>query len=72
MEVPRSGLIRIRVRRDLFPSEGLNVEHVDVCDHPPFCDEAATLDERRVRTGFVQYGEELAIHIDKPWNRRPW
>jgi hypothetical protein len=43
VKVPRSGLIRIRARRDLFPSEGFDVKHVYVCDHPPFCNEAATL-----------------------------
>lgn len=53
MKVPRSGLIRIRVLRDLFPSEGFNVKHVDVRDHPPFRDEATTLKERRVKIGYA-------------------
>lgn len=53
MKVPRSGLIRIRALRDLLPSEGFDIEHVDVCDHPPFRNEATTLGERRVRIGYI-------------------
>jgi len=52
VKVPSPGLIRIRALWDLFPSEGFDVEHVYVCDHPPFCDEATSLDEmERVRVG---------------------
>lgn len=46
VEIPRPRLIRIRSLWDLFPSECFNVEHVNVRNHPTFCDKAAALDER--------------------------
>jgi len=50
VKVPGPGLVRIRALGDLFPCEGFDVEHVDVCDHSPFCDEAPSLEEtERVR-----------------------
>jgi hypothetical protein len=53
VKVPGPGLIRIRVLWDLFPCEGFDVEHVNVCDHPSFCDEAASLYEAKVcQSGF--------------------
>ena len=55
VKVPSPGLIRIRALRDLFPCEGFDVEHVDVCDHSPFCDEAPSLEKaKRVRIGLPQ------------------
>ena len=54
MKVPGPGLIRISTLRYLFPCESFDVEHVNVCDHAPFCDEAASLEEtRRVRAGLA-------------------
>lgn len=47
VKVPRPWLIRIRALGDLFPSEGFNVEHVNIRDHTTLCDEAAALREMR-------------------------
>ena len=54
MKVPGPGLIRISTLRYFFPCESFDVEHVNVCDHPPFCNETTSLDEmRRVRICLV-------------------
>ena len=51
VKVPGPGLIRIMALWDLFPCERFDVEHVDVCDHSSFCNEAPSLEEtKRVRT----------------------
>ena len=47
VEIPGSGLIRIRGLRDLFPSECLDIEHVNVGNHPTLCNEAASLGGER-------------------------
>lgn len=47
VEVSGSWLIRIRTLREFLPSKGFHVEHIDVGNHPPFCDEATSLEEEK-------------------------
>jgi len=47
VKVSGPGLILIRTLRNLFPCEGFDVEHVNVCDHPTLCDETTTLGGRK-------------------------
>lgn len=43
VEVARSGDVVVRTRLELFPNEGLQVEYVEVRDHPPQRYESAAL-----------------------------